>query len=344
MSDWTATAPLRADLAGGTLDIWPISQLQAGASTVNVALSIRATARYRAGGAAWTLRAEDLGAERQVAREGMARAADEALAGDPFALVTRALEHVDAREPGTVDTRIGGPAGAGLGGSSALLIALYGLACRIAGRRPDRRRMAQVARDLEARVLGLPTGVQDYYPAIHGGALRLRYLPGRTVVDRLDVDLAALSSRLVLAFSGRPHESAPSNWGIFRRRLEGEAVAVEAFAAIADAAERAGRALERADWAALGRAMSDDWSARKRMEPALAPPDLRALEAAGLQAGARAAKCCGAASGGCMLFLLRRPAERERIEGALRSAGATVLSPSLSRTGLRVSRSGSPSR
>lgn len=344
MSGWTATAPLRADLAGGTLDIWPISQLHPGASTVNVALSIRATARYRGGGTAWRLRAADLDAERKVPRSQMARAADEAGARDPFALVTRVLAHLGATEPGSIETRIGGPAGAGLGGSSALLIALYGLACRVAGRRLDRRGMAEVARDLEARVLGLPTGVQDYHPAIHGGALRLRYVPGETVVDRLDADLPALSARLVLAFSGRPHESAPSNWGIFRRRLEGDPAAVDAFAAIADAADRAGRALERGDWSGLGRAMNDDWDARKRMEPALAPPDLRALEDAGLGAGARAAKCCGAASGGCMLFLLRRPADRDRVEHALRAQGATVLPPELSRTGLRVAPLRDPGR
>ena len=56
MTGWVSTAPLRADLAGGTLDIWPLSQLHPGSSTVNVALHIRATARYRAGDGDWRLR------------------------------------------------------------------------------------------------------------------------------------------------------------------------------------------------------------------------------------------------------------------------------------------------
>ena len=37
-----ASAPSRIDLAGGTLDIWPISMLVPGAVTVNLAIELRA--------------------------------------------------------------------------------------------------------------------------------------------------------------------------------------------------------------------------------------------------------------------------------------------------------------
>src|SRR5438067_8280816 len=37
----TATAPCRIDLAGGTLDIWPLYLFHPGAMTVNVAVSVR---------------------------------------------------------------------------------------------------------------------------------------------------------------------------------------------------------------------------------------------------------------------------------------------------------------
>src|SRR5207253_11379842 len=40
-----SSAPTRADLAGGTLDIWPLYLFHAGASTVNFALSLRARLR-----------------------------------------------------------------------------------------------------------------------------------------------------------------------------------------------------------------------------------------------------------------------------------------------------------
>ena len=40
-----SSAPTRADLAGGTIDIWPLYLFHTGGTTVNFALSLRARAR-----------------------------------------------------------------------------------------------------------------------------------------------------------------------------------------------------------------------------------------------------------------------------------------------------------
>jgi len=336
MTKLTATAPLRVDLAGGTLDLWPLYLLHEDATTVNVALSLRARVTYEAGGTRWDLASGDRDASRQVAPARVAAAARKSLDGDPFALVLHVLRHVGWQQPGRIRTFVDGPPGGGLAGSSALIVALLGLAHRGAGKRFDRRNAALLARDLEARVLGLPTGVQDYYPALFGGALQLHHEAGATRCERLEVDYERLEALAVLAYSGKPHSSAPSNWGLFRRRLEGDPVAETSFTAIAAAAQQAGRALERGDWRRLGEAMNADWAARKTLDPGLAPPDLRRLEKVGLAAGARAAKCCGAAAGGTMLFLLRRPQDRRRVERELTEAGARILPFAVARSGLQV--------
>src|SRR6188472_613264 len=41
----TASAPTRIDLAGGTIDIWPLYLFHEGASTLNAAISLRAHVR-----------------------------------------------------------------------------------------------------------------------------------------------------------------------------------------------------------------------------------------------------------------------------------------------------------
>lgn len=339
-----ASAPMRADLAGGTIDIWPLYLLHPGASTVNVALRLRARAVYEPGGEAWQLRAGDRAARRRVRPERLDAARDAAGQGDPFALVLRALGWFRPQRPGRLTTVVEGPPGGGIGGSSALLIALLGLAARLAGQRLRRDGLAELARDLESQVLGLPTGVQDYHPAIRGGVLQLHYGPGGTRVERLAVDPSTLAERLVLAYSGRAHSSAPSNWGLVRRRLDGEERATRCFADIARAAQGAGDALRAGDWRGLGRAIRLDWETRKRLDPGLCPSDLARLERAGVGAGAVAAKGCGAASGGCMLFLLRRPADREAVTEALVDAGATLLGMGVAASGLAVRRSGAPAR
>ena len=42
MTRITASAPTRIDLAGGTIDIWPLYLFHEGASTLNAAISLRA--------------------------------------------------------------------------------------------------------------------------------------------------------------------------------------------------------------------------------------------------------------------------------------------------------------
>ncbi len=336
MKRLTATAPLRVDLAGGTLDIWPLYLLHDRATTVNVALSLRARVTYEAGGTHWELRSDDREARRRVAPQRVVGAASKALDGDPFALVLQVLRHVGWQAQGRIHTHVDGPPGGGLAGSSALIVALLGLVHRGAGKRFYRRDAPLLARDLEARVLRLPTGVQDYYPALHGGALQLHYEAGQTSYERLPVDYERFEGLAVLAYSGKPHSSAPSNWGLFRRRLEGDPVAESSFEAIAAAARKAALALRRGDWRRLGEAMNSDWAARKLLDPRLAPADLRRLEKVGLAAGARAAKCCGAASGGTMLFLLRRSQDRRHVERELAQAGAQILPFTVARRGLQV--------
>ncbi len=54
-----ATAPCRVDLAGGTLDIWPLYLFHPGAVTVNVAIDRRAWCRVETGGSGVRLESKD---------------------------------------------------------------------------------------------------------------------------------------------------------------------------------------------------------------------------------------------------------------------------------------------
>ncbi len=49
MTRLSASAPARIDLAGGTIDIWPLYLLHEGAVTVNVAIELRARVKAKSG-------------------------------------------------------------------------------------------------------------------------------------------------------------------------------------------------------------------------------------------------------------------------------------------------------
>ena len=211
--------------------------------------------------------------------------------------------------PVTIHLESASPRGGGLGASSALIVALLAAGEELVGaRRSPAARLAALGRDLEAAMMSLPTGMQDHYPGLLGGALEILYRPGGEVVERLPLDLDALGRSLVVAYTGRSHFSAGQNWEVVRRRLDGEAETVELFAGIADAARALAEALRAGDLARAGEQMAREWSFRRRLAPGVSTGTIEELLDRGRRAGAWGGKACGAGGGGSIALLC--PAER----------------------------------
>ncbi|MFV2073303.1 MAG: hypothetical protein ACC742_11725, partial [Thermoanaerobaculales bacterium] len=256
-------APCRVDLAGGTLDIWPLGLLHRGAVTVNAAIQVMVRLEVDSeapAGEAWHAVGED---DWRVLT-----AAD--ATSDLSAAVVFALR----REGGVrVRVRSQPPLGSGLGGSSAYVVALArGVSAFGVGQLGDDRLVA-LGRDLEAVVLRTPTGVQDHWAAVRGGVLALHHEPGRMTVEQMAVDLAWVGEHLTVFFTGITHHSGMVNWKVIRRRLEGDAETTDALEAIAGAARCCRQALIDGDEATVGTSVADEWAARKRLAPEVCPPE-----------------------------------------------------------------------
>jgi galactokinase/mevalonate kinase-like predicted kinase len=85
----------------------------------------------------------------------------------------------------------------------------------------------------------------------------------------------------------------------------------------------------------VGEAMAEDWKLMKALGPELETPAMRALEDAAARAGVRAAKACGSAAGGCLMFLAP-PGDEPAVAEALRRAGGTVLRYTFDVTGVEA--------
>jgi len=322
-----ASAPCRADLAGGTLDIWPLGLLHPGAVTVNVALPVRVELEVaRAGEPGGVVHRGPGGAPRRLTA---ADAAHDLTAAVAFELCPEGGLEVEVTRQA--------PVGSGLGGSSAYAVALAAAVLRVAGAERGAGALVALCRDLEARVLRVPTGCQDHWAAVSGGVLALHLAPGGDRLERLDVDPAWVGDRLTVAFTGITHRSGMVNWEVVRRRLDGDADAVAGFARIAAAAGRVREALLGGDDEGVAAAMADEWRARRRLAPEVCPPELgRAVDAA-LAAGAAAAKACGAGGGGSVVVWHRPRQRREIVAGLLAACpGGRVLSTTAEARGLRV--------
>lgn len=316
-----ARAWCRVDLAGGTLDIWPLGLFHPGARTVNVAIDVASTVRLERRDDIYRVITAGAGGRSEV----VTAASAEELARHPDGALVGTFASALGLPPFEVELASGSPRGGGLGGSSALAVAFLSAAEEELGlvrSTPEQR--VHLARDLEARLMSLPTGIQDHYPALLGGALEIEHLPGRERVRRIPADLDALGERLLVVYSGQSHFSAGNNWQVVRRRMEGEPEVRELFAEIATVSTEVAAALETGDFAGLGALMSREWSFRRRLASGIATPVLDRLLEEALAAGAWGGKACGAGGGGCLAFLCP-PERRAEIARRLTALGGQTL-------------------
>ncbi|MCP3977784.1 MAG: GHMP kinase [bacterium] len=329
----TSSAPTRIDLAGGTLDIWPLSVLVPGAMTVNLAIELRAHVEIVPRGDG------KLGVVSKDRRKRMTRKLPltEADYDGPLSLIGRLVGGFAPPRGLTLSTRATAPAGAGLGGSSTLSVATGAALAAFCGRRLGNDRLLRRVMNLEAAELNVPTGNQDYLAAIHGGLAAYHHEADGTRREKLPVT-RELEQRLVLAYTGQPRNSGFSNWDMFRRFIDGERTTVRRMRTIARIAADLRDALREGRLDDAGRLVGEEGTLRYRLAPSVATEALRRADRAARKAGALGVKVCGAGGGGC-LVAFARSGKRDAVAEAIRSTGAEVLEARIARRGVVTERS-----
>lgn len=235
----------------------------------------------------------------------------------------------------TLETDSGVPAGSGLGGSSALNIAICGALRRFTGRQLTSAKLIEMARNVEAQVLGVPTGEQDYYSAVHGGAHSIRLRPEGVCSEKLVVNARELEARIILCYTGESRNSGINNWEVLKAHIDGNRAVVRHFDRIAAIAAEMRQALEQNDWKLTSRLLNQEWEARKKNFPGISTPGMERLMSLARRNGALAGKACGAGGGGCVFFLVE-PDAKATVETALRQSGGRVLAFRVAVRGLTV--------
>ncbi|MBM3777088.1 MAG: GHMP kinase [Acidimicrobiia bacterium] len=331
----SASAPTRIDLAGGTIDIWPLYLFHDGAQTINVAISLRASAVVDTrGDGRVVIHSEDTGGVVDVPD---VTHLDQGTTLPLLRLLVRwfSTHGRDSRVRGglTLTTSSESPAGAGIAGSSALNVAVCAALARWSGYEADEETLLEIAKNIEAVVIGVPTGLQDYRPAMYGGVAALTLDAAGITRVPLDVNPESIHARFVLCYTGEPRSSGTNNWEIVKRHIDGDQGVIDGLARIRDTAAAMRTALAAGDWHAVGLALAEEWRNRKRLAPGVTTPTIDALVDAASRAGATAAKICGAGGGGCLLCLAP-PERRSAVAAALQDAGARLLPFQVDQRGL----------
>ena len=315
-------SPTRVDLAGGTLDLWPLYNFTKGAQTINVAINVftRVELTELADGAI-ELYSKDLQLE---VRYGSLR---EALSdSDPrLELLRSQLQYWKPAKGLRLVTSSESPVGGGLGGSSSLTISLLKAFSQFCDRPfRDVHQMVEVAHNIEAQILNTPTGTQDYYPAASGGINILTYSADGIEQEVLPVANSVLAAHFMLVYTGKAHHSGINNFEVMKSAVVKDEKCLKALRDIKDIATATVQAVREKKWDLLPTLFKQEFEARVRLAPAFSSPEIEKLAQVCLQAGALAVKICGAGGGGCVL-LWCPPQHQEGVRSACQKAGFQVM-------------------
>ncbi|HXJ43217.1 MAG TPA: hypothetical protein VNH18_28310 [Bryobacteraceae bacterium] len=328
----TSKAPCRVDLAGATLDIWPLYLFHSSPVTVNFAVD-----RYTScvletrDDTVIELRSIDLKMKESFASLAALRAAGKY----KLRLLALLVDFFAPAQGITLVSDSEAPAGAGISGSSALMITVAVALNKLTGAGHKLEKLREIVQNIEAQVIRVPTGAQDYFPAMYGGVSAIELTPAGVVRHCMPVPAEELDSRFVLAYTGEPRNSGINNWEVMKAHIDGDRQVHRNFDRIASIARAMRIALEGSNWEEAWRLMREDWISRRKNIPTISTPLIDELVKVSRRVGSTGAKVCGAGGGGCVVFLVE-PGAKQKVAQAVAAAGAQVLNAKVAPLGVQV--------
>jgi D-glycero-alpha-D-manno-heptose-7-phosphate kinase len=312
-------APLRLGLAGGGTDTSPYADRHGGA-VLNATLNLYAHA---------TLEPTEDGVIRldsvDTGRQAEFPADQPVPLAGPLPLLQgicrRLLDRHGAPTRGfRLTTAVDAPPGSGLGSSSTLVVAAIGAFAEWLRLPLGEYDLARLAYEIERVDLGMAGGRQDQYAATFGGVNFMEFYAGeKVVVNPLRVRrevLHELSHNLLLYFTETSRISSAIIERQTRNVSAGSEASLRGMDRLKEQAVRMKEALLLGELDRVGEIFDFGWQAKKELAEGVTNPQLDALYAAALAAGATGGKVSGAGGGGFMVLYCPGVA-RHRVKRAI---------------------------
>ena len=309
-------SPTRVDLAGGTLDLWPLYNFLKGATTINVAIDIYTEVELEfTDSKIIKIESADLNKTWNFDNwELFFSSFDSSL--QLYQTVIRFFWDQDPTKFKNgiyLKTKSDSPIGGGLGGSSSLIISMLKAFSKLLDFQfKDTHHMVHVAHNLESQILFTPTGTQDYYPAVCGGLNVLNYSTTGVTQSILPVNNSEIFENFLLVYTGRSHHSGLNNFEVLKLCVERDQGVLEALAKINSIAETLKEAILKNDLKNVPVLMQQEYDARIKLTPSFTSPEIERLAKIAKSNGADAIKICGAGGGGCVLIWVN-PTNRQKV-------------------------------
>lgn len=322
MKSCIVESPTRVDLAGGTLDLWPLYNFLGSAVTVNVAINIK------------TKVVLEERSDRKIRIDSKDLPLSEEYSDIDFFLAQKnpqlklfqaVIEFWKPSVGFNLSAESQSPVGGGLGGSSSLTISLMKAFSQLLQRSVESiHQLVHISHNLESLVLNTPTGTQDYYPAACGGLNIIRYSASGIEQNVYPVEGSPLHKHFLLIYTGKTHHSGMNNFEVVKSAVAKDPQTMKALWELREIAEETATVCLNQSWNQLPALFNREFKSRVLLAPAFTSPEIEKLQQISMQNGAEAVKICGAGGGGCVL-VWTSPELRQKVSDSCVKAGFQVM-------------------
>ena len=222
MVGWSMTsvqANLRIDIAGGTLDLWPLYNFVSGAKTINCAISLKTQCDFELVQGAQHIHVEVTNLNFSKTYKDLEQFLSSK--DNELNLIRPVFRFYKIETGFKIKIMSESPVGGGLGGSSTLMISILKAVDKELGMSRSEESYVNFAANLESQILGAPAGTQDYYQALSPGLSVISYQSDVRKREFLKSPwLEKNKDNFLLIYSGVQHHSGLNNWSIFRKCVE----------------------------------------------------------------------------------------------------------------------------
>lgn len=202
--------------------------------------------------------------------------------------------------------------GSGLGASSALAVALCLALEKFTGRSCSGNVLAEKAAMIEIQKCNSPIGKQDHYASALGGLNALRFNADETVdIERYRRDefIEELESQSMLFYLNIEHEYHGGSFvqKILKEQVQGIRASASSIKAHKLQRDNAIALAEHMEYAVMERFqdhVNENWRIKRQIHGEISSPEIDGIIAHAYEAGAVAAKVCGAGGGGFVYFIV----------------------------------------
>jgi D-glycero-alpha-D-manno-heptose-7-phosphate kinase len=317
----TIKSPTRFDLAGGTLDLWPLWAILGRATTVNVSIDIF-THCHLEPQAGKKIRIESLDLKKTWdfnSLQDLLNSSDEALG-----FYKAHLMHWQPQDGFYMKTQSESPVGGGLGGSSSLSVSVYKAFLAWRGEKRDIHDIVRHCSNIEAFILKTPTGTQDYYGAAASGLNIIDFDSSGSKLTTLQIHKEEFTRRFLVVYTGKSHHSGINNWQVLKKFIDGDPHTEKALRKIQEAGARMKKICLAGQWQDIPSVFDLEFEARTMLADSFMSEEISKLKKISDKAGAEGFKICGAGGGGCVV-VWTSPEKRESVKAAVTAGGFQVL-------------------